>query len=33
MAGAIWIFIHDYNHQLRLAMLKTQQPQFFPSFT
>ena len=31
--GAIWNFIHDYNHQIRLAMLKTQPPQFSPSFT
>jgi len=31
--GAIWNFIHDYNHQIRLAMLKTQPPQFYPSFT
>lgn len=31
--GAIWNFIHDYNHQIRLAMLKAQPPQFSPSFT
>jgi insertion element IS1 protein InsB len=31
--GAIWNFIHDYNHQIRLAMLKAQPPQFYPSFT
>ncbi|CAA9312032.1 hypothetical protein AVDCRST_MAG84-840 [uncultured Microcoleus sp.] len=31
--GAIWNFIHDYNHQIRLGMLKVQLPQFSPSFT
>jgi insertion element IS1 protein InsB len=31
--GAIWNFIHDYNHQIRLGMLKVQPPQFSPSFT
>lgn len=31
--GAIWNFIHDYNHQIRLGMLKVQPPQIAPSFT
>jgi insertion element IS1 protein InsB len=31
--GAIWNFIHDYNHQIRLAILKAQPPLFSPSFT
>ena len=31
--SAIWNFIHDYNHQIRLAMLKARLPEFYPSFT
>jgi insertion element IS1 protein InsB len=31
--GAIWNFIHDYNYQLRRAMVKTLPTQFSPSFT
>jgi IS1 family transposase len=30
--SAIWNFIHDYNHQIRLAMLKARLPEFYPSF-
>ncbi len=31
--SAIWNFIHDYNHQIRLAMLKARLPEFYLSFT
>jgi IS1 family transposase len=31
--GAIWNFIYDYNHQIRLAMMKARLPEISPSFT
>ena len=31
--AAIWNFIHDYNHQIRVEMLKALPPNFSPSFT
>ena len=31
--AAIWNFIHDYNHQIRVRMLKGLSTEFSPSFT
>ena len=31
--AAIWNFIHDYNYQIRVEMLKALPPDFSPSFT
>ena len=31
--AAIWNFIHDYNYQIRVEMLKALLPEFSPPFT
>ena len=31
--AGIWNFIHDYNDQIRVKILKELPPEFFPSFT